>query len=579
VTHILDGFWLPTKIKQEIIRSETPWIIQRYKAGRPTDQDGPETVGARWPVLSPGQWKQLLDLLHEQRGSPPPDFFDRLEKSFAIISRRFNDPTDPLTKTALRAIPVYTGYSPEMIRFVLGALDLIPVTTLGEIVDLELPAEVQRQFVPFQKRGELGGRVKFYHAKSENQLKRFFSKVSKKPLTGTPVYPDQVLGYAAGNVIGTAHLISLLAQVSALIQRKKHPGELKFPAILVKNSRQEPIFAPLIFSALEEIDPQLTSTIALMIWDYSEASLQEYLISQSDLVIAAAADLTIDQIDEVIQRVQTPSHPIRFHAHGHKVSFTTIGKEYLEKKARVSKEVALEIIHLITLLAAVDSIFWDQYGCLSSRVHFVECANSATYTPLEYGHLLAEKIRLLSTFITRGSIPLHGLHTRFEKYVALTPTGQVQLCSNYEDDFLVIVDSRPWTQAIFQEVINDCVERTIVIRPITDLLEVPDRYLSWLPAKNLQTMSVAIDGPENHSWSPNFTQFVDAIGKRGVTGVRTIGRGPFPQLAYSWDGYLPLDLSLDRPPGRFTTVEFENTYHQILETYQIYASRSGLGLM
>jgi hypothetical protein len=180
---------------------------------------------------------------------------------------------------------------------------------------------------------------------------------------------------------------------------------------------------------------------------------------------------------------------------------------------------------------------------------------------------------MLSTFLPRGEIPLHGLHNRFEKYAALESTGLVTLCSSYADDFLVVVDARPWSAATFQDVVNDCIERTIVIRPVKDLMDIPQTYLKWIPAKNLQTMSVAIDGPGNSSWSPAFTHFVEAIGKRGITGIRTIGRGAFPQLAYSWDGYLPLDLSLERAPGYFTTVEFENTYQQILDTYQLYASQ------
>ena len=578
MTRILDGFWLPKKIRQVILTPETSWITQRYKAGRPTDEIGPGTVGVRWPILHTNEWELLLGLLDEDRNHPPPDFLSRLEEAFATLSNRFHNPTDPLTRTALSAIPPYTGYAPEMIQFVLGALDLMPLASLAEIVDLELPNEVQHQYLSFQEFGKLTGRLKFYRSRSGNPFKHLFPRSNRKPFPVLSRHPDRVLGYAAGNVIGTAHLISLLAQISALIGLDGQSVGAKFPTILVKNSRQEPIFAPLLFSALEEIDPQLTSTIVLMIWDYEDTSLQEYLVGQSDLVLAAAADFTINQIEGVIQRVQTPSHPIRFHSHGHKVSFTTIGRGYIGKKVAIPALSNLEIIHLTTMLAAVDSIFWDQYGCLSSRVHFIELGDSGTYTPLEYGHILADKIRMLSTFLPRGAIPLHGLHTRFEKYAAMASTGKVKICSTYDDDFLVIVDTRPWSKSGFQDVVNDCIERTIVIRPVDDILEVPRNYLSLLPAVNLQTICVAIDGPSSPSWSSNFTQFVDAIGFRGITGIRTIGRGAFPQLAYSWDGFLPLDLSIERPPGHFTTVEFENTFQQILDTYQIYAKRSGMGL-
>jgi hypothetical protein len=348
------------------------------------------------------------------------------------------------------------------------------------------------------------------------------------------------------------------------------------PVILVKNSRQEPIFSPLILSAIEEIDPALVSTIAVMVWDYEDTALQEYLISSADLVIAAASDPTIQEIDGIIQSVQARDQPIRHHQHGHKVSFTTIAAPYLEKDVSSKPPNSTEIIQMVTMLAAVDSIFWDQYGCLSSRVHFLERKDGSHYSAIEYGEFLSEKIRLLSAFLPRGALPKSGIHDRFDKFSNLTVTGLVHLCSNYDDDFLVIVDERPWDRRSFTSVVNDCIDRTIVVRPIDNIMEVPLQYLSWIPPKNLQTMTVAIDSQDYKTWSDLFTRFIEAIGERGVTGVRTVGRGPFPQLGYSWDGYLPLDLSYKRAEGRFVTVEFENTYQQILKTYEIFMNRGNL---
>jgi hypothetical protein len=578
MTLIYDGFWLPSKIRQEILTPGTLWITQHYGAGQPKDSAGPGTVSARWPILTQKQWDQLINLLDERRNPPPPEFFDRLRAAFSTLSQRFTNLNDPLTQAALSAIPAYTGYAPEMIQFVLGALDLMPLSTLSELVTLNIPIAVQHQYISLQDLGNLKGRVRFYPTRPAFRLRRLFPYPPNKSFPLMPHHPRRVLGFAAGNVMGTAHLIALLAQVSALIHTKTAADRRKIPTILVRNSRQEPIFAPLIFSALEEIDPQLTASLAVMVWDYDDIQLQKSLVAKADLVLAAAADFTIDQIEQVIKEVQTPTHPIRFHPHGHKVSFTTIGESYLRKEMPITDLAEVEMIHLTTLLAAMDSIFWDQYGCLSSRVHFVETGNPGTYSPWEYGNILVKKIRLLSGFLPRGAIPLHGLHNRFEKYAAIEHTGMVKRCSNYEDDFLVIVDERPWSASMFQDVVNDCVERTIVIRPVKDLMEIPQTYLRWLPAKNLQTMITAIDGQGCTSWSPAFTRFVDAIGKRGVTGVRTIGRGAFPQLAYSWDGYLPLDLSLVRAPGYFTTAEFENAYQEILNTYKLYAIRGGLGL-
>jgi hypothetical protein len=48
-----------------------------------------------------------------------------------------------------------------------------------------------------------------------------------------------------------------------------------------------------------------------------------------------------------------------------------------------------------------------------------------------------------------------------------------------------------------------------------------------------------------------------------VTALRRLGRASFPQLAYSWDGYLPLDLGSVRPRGHFSTVESLDTLSEL----------------
>jgi hypothetical protein len=62
-------------------------------------------------------------------------------------------------------------------------------------------------------------------------------------------------------------------------------------------------------------------------------------------------------------------------------------------------------------------------------------------------------------------------------------------------------------------------------------------------------------------------RYAEALGTVGVTSIRTVGRGAFPQLAYSWDGLLPLDLIAKRQRGRFTALEFDEPWLQIYETY------------
>ncbi|MFC2037285.1 hypothetical protein ACFLYD_04835, partial [Chloroflexota bacterium] len=108
--------------------------------------------------------------------------------------------------------------------------------------------------------------------------------------------------------------------------------------------------------------------------------------------------------------------------------------------------------------------------------------------------------------------------------------------------------------------------------------DVPDRYLRLIPEANLQSLSVAV-GREGQGLTDQFLCFAQACGAQGVTAIRTVGRGAFPQLAYSWDGLIPLDLVRRRPEGRFATVEFERPYDEVLETYRVLLQQgAALGL-
>ena len=110
-------------------------------------------------------------------------------------------------------------------------------------------------------------------------------------------------------------------------------------------------------------------------------------------------------------------------------------------------------------------------------------------------------------------------------------------------------------------------------------MEFPDKYLRMLPPENLQSLSVAF-GEYTDRTDTGFLKFAKACARRGVTAIRSVGRGAFPQLAYSWDGLIPLDLVAERPRGYFTTIEFDDPYQEMLDTYRLFLRQAGrLGLL
>lgn len=562
MTSAIDGFWLPRNIYQQIISEDTEYEQLCFNQGRPATSSNGATC-ASWPRLDFQAWLKLIKLLQANRQRAPrgPEFWERLQAALEVVSQRFSNPEEPLRALALQALPNYTGYSPSMIRFTLGSLDLMSLDGMPAAFRFQPDHQAARRWV---RMPGLTGRLRFY---PDHPLHRLAATLpgAKRSLFQSARIPDFAVGYGAGNVPGTALMIAFLAQATTLEGGSP-------PAVVIKNSRREPIFSPLILRALEEADADLVSGIAVLIWDYADTQLQNALLSQADLVVAAASDETITQVQTQIgaaPRGDLP--PARFHAHGHKVSFSAISADALRRDAQ-DPQTGADSLDIITLLAGLDSVFWDQHGCLSSRIHFIETGVETYYTPAEYSQRLVEQLRRLAVHLPRGAWPRQQIYDRFDRYTQLEMTGQVKVFSDYEDEFLVALDERELTPMAFFSQINECQGRIIIIRPVRELMEIPERYFHMLPAQNLQSLSVALGTP-GEEISAEFLKFSTACGARGLTAIRTVGRGAFPQLSYSWDGLIPLDLIARRPAGHFTSIEFDQPFDQILDTYHLMLKR------
>ncbi|MFZ2616303.1 MAG: acyl-CoA reductase [Anaerolineae bacterium] len=566
----MDGFWLPDALQQQPTFANVGYRTLSYLDGQPAAPDDPRAVTARYPDLQPSDWQALLAGLRGQRTRVPTGaaYWVRLQTALQVAGRRLADPADPLRREILTALPIYTGYSEAMIRMTLAALDMMALDQLPAAY-ASLPT--WQAAAAWQPIPGLPGRLRFYPAATPGwNLARFLRRRQDGPLPGEVTAPELVVGYGAGNVPGTALLITFLAQATSLA------ADTAPPAIVIRNSRQEPLFGPLVLRALAAVDPDLVANVALLIWDFEDERIQALLLAQADLIVAAAGDQTITEIGRAARHA-APAQPPRLHAHGHKVSFAAIGREMLAPQARLPDAPALPLLDVVALLAALDSIFWDQNGCLSARVHFVEVADAGATgqaSLARYAERLTAHCQTLATLLPRGAWPRQPLHDRFDRYKALEATGQVRVWSGYDDDFVVVVDERPLPadrrQAAGQWLsqVNGCQGRVIVVRPVANLLEIPERYLALLPPGNLQSLSVAV-GQAGVGITPAFLHFAEACGARGVTAIRTVGRGAFPQLAYSWDGLLPLDLVRTRPPGHFTTIEFDDPLSEIAATWQL----------
>lgn len=561
----IDAFWLPKRVRESVISEETRYATLSFSGGRECGADDDGAITVRWPRLVPGQWRALMRGLGEGRRLAPRGdaFWNRLQSALETVARRFADRDDPFHIQAATALPSYTGYSEPMIRFTLGALDLMRMDDLPAALAQSPTRSVSREWTPMLG---LAGRIRFYESSPWRIIREFIPHSGARPLFQDEAGPELVVGYGAGNVPGTALLIGLLSQAVSLCGQPP-------PVAIVKNSRREPIFSPLVLSALEEADPELLASLGVMIWDYSEESVQQKLLSAADLVVAAASDQTIAQIRLALGRAASGRSP-RLHEHGHKVSFSAVAREILLRGTELVPG-GQPLLDVVTLLAGLDSAFWDQQGCLSSRVHFVETGPDAPDWAELYAERLAVQMRLLATFLPRGAGLRQQIRDRFDRYKLMEITGKVRVVSEYEDEFVVAVDRRSADSDAFVRLVNDCVGRVIIVRPVEDLMCIPDHFLRMVPPDNLQSLSVAIGGP-GEGLSDRFLRFAGACGARGVTAIRTVGRGAFPQLAYSWDGLIPPDLIRRRLRGRFATIEFDAPFDEMLETFRLLVERGEL---
>ncbi len=560
-----DGFWFPSAVRDAIITPERAFEVLHFKGGGWIPEPDDDTVTVRWPRLELSDWQQVLSLLgRKQQNTTEGNTSDRLPRAMQRMKAVWSDRSSPLRRDILEALETCTGHSMGMLDISLSLLDMMSVEDLQRASSSQFTHAVKNQFVALDG---LPGKIRFFaDGWWSNQATRALLRLESYQQRTWQLRrqkTERVLGYAAGNVPGTGLMIVLLALAATAGQ------SIRPPVILVRNSRREPLFTPLVLTALELIDPGLLNTTLVTLWDHADTALQDYLFAQADLVVAAASDETIEDINQKAQRVSSVTRPIRFHGHGHKVSFSTVGRECLRLEQRTPFN-DVPLVDAVALLASLDVALWNQQGCLSSRVHFLEQGNDPEYHPPEvYGQAVVRGLRALNELIPKGISRKRQIHNLFDKYQAVGASGPVKVLSEYDDDFLVVLDRRPLTATQFGELVNDCQGRTVAIIPVDDVMEIPERYLRYVHRAHLQSMSVALGNPDEPGIDPRLFRYAEALGAVGVTGIRTVGRGAFPQLAYSWDGLIPLDLIVRRQKGYFTALEFDEPWVQIHETHRL----------
>jgi hypothetical protein len=393
-------------------------------------------------------------------------------------------------KIAREVLPLVTGFSVEMVE------------SWGFNHFLNI---IKKENLPLF--GKLHpGNFKVFNRLNEGLVKAFGEiKISHSN------YNPEIIGHiCAGNILSLAAFEMVM-------------DKLVDAATWVKVSSEEPVFGALYAKSIEEVNPKIAHTIAVLPFDSKDDAVKEFLFSKSDIVRVTGGQQAREKIIKLAEKYKVPVA-----GHWHKFSFITIAREYLNERAR-------DIAELVSL----DVCAWDQQGCFSPQEIYVEEGGSVS--PKDFARLLAEEMEVTSRALPKGSKSgkmqiLDGYYQYFKKEVMGEP---VKIFSSPSNQWLVIYDA---TKTIFEP---SPLFRVIKVKPIKDIMEIPK--LVKPIGEFLQTVGVSIP---NNRLSP----FADAVGEAGATNIRAISSMTLQKAWEPWDGRFPLHELFEHDNVRWVSI-------------------------
>ena len=416
------------------------------------------------PVLHEGQVSQLAGHVREQarlklKSQPVGQIIDAID----LAVTRLLDRQDPYRRRMDHLLPIITGYDREMVCLGLtGYLKTFRKPQLQRFLaeDFVNPA-ILDNFQPLPKGG-----------------------------MGRAFGPKILAHVWAGNVPG----LPLWSMVAGLLVKAGNIG--KVPSA-------EPLFAGWFAQLFAEVAPELADCLAVVWWQGGNDVLETAVLNEADLVLGYGRNESLAAIQSRLPITK------RFLAFGHKVSFAMVSAAALNA-SKVSATARL---------MAYDVVRYDQQGCYSPHVVFVERGGSVS--PERFAQYLAhemagfeEKFPLRPLSLAEASGIVAWRNTE-----EMLPGGQVFGAA-----------SGTWTvsyQAKDKVFLPSCLNRTIRVVGIDSLANVPAILAPFRTL--LQTAGIAAPPAE-------LLALASALGEVGVTRISAIGDMTSPEAGWHHDG-------------------------------------------
>ena len=284
-------------------------------------------------------------------------------------------------------------------------------------------------------------------------------------------------------------------------------GFLTRSAQFVKCASATSLLPRLFAHSLYEVEPKLGACLEIAEWPGGKMQLEDALFAEADCVTATGSDETLAAI-----RTRLPVKT-RLLGYGHRVSFGFVASEALTS-FNAKKVVAR---------AAADIVAWNQLGCLSPHVIYVEHggAVAAEY----FAELLAEELAKREESEPRGEVPVETAATIASRRAFY----EVRAAHSSDTKFWRNQNSTAWTvvyeaEARFQ---MSCLHRFIYVKGVADL----KAALDGADSVRGQVSTVGLAAPEERA-----RELARQLARWGASRICPLGQMQTPPLTWRHDG-------------------------------------------
>jgi hypothetical protein len=250
------------------------------------------------------------------------------------------------------------------------------------------------------------------------------------------VGPDLLAHVAAGNVPGLA----LPVLVSGLLAKS---------AIIIKPAAGEPVLTALIARSLTAVAPEIGGAVAVAYWPGGTAELDAQVLPHADVVVVEGNDESV-----AAARAMAPGRTLGF---GRRVSLAVVAREAAGKADCVAADIARDVS------------MYDQHGCLSPHVVYVEAGGDAS--AVELADALAQALLSLGQSLPRGELTT-AEHTAVHRFRA-----EAEWQSIHGQDVRIFGDPSGTGATVVYE--SDprfeptCAHRAVRVKPLERLEDLP----------------------------------------------------------------------------------------------------------